>query len=62
MNRSPLYKGLLLSICCQNMAPKVRVELIWGHPMEPRVQKFNLQTILKAAHVNKDMIELEFRI
>jgi len=26
------------------------------------VQKVHLQTILKAAHVNRDMIELEFRI
>ncbi|SUZ79524.1 uncharacterized protein METZ01_LOCUS32378, partial [marine metagenome] len=26
------------------------------------VQKVHLQTILKAAYVNRDMIELEFRI
>ena len=30
--------------------------------MEPRVQKAHLQTILKAAHVSRDKIELEFRI
>ena len=29
--------------------------------MEPREQKAHLQTILKAAHVNRDKIELEFR-
>ena len=29
--------------------------------MEPRVQKAHLQTILKAAHVSRDKIELEFR-
>ena len=30
--------------------------------MEPRIQKAHLQTILKAAHVNRDnTIELEFR-
>ena len=30
--------------------------------MEPRVQKAHLQTILKAAHVRRDKIELEFRV
>ena len=30
--------------------------------MEPRVQKAHLQTILKAAHVSRDKIELEFRV
>ena len=30
--------------------------------MEPRVQKAQLQTILKAAHVSRDKIELEFRV
>jgi len=30
--------------------------------MDPRVQKAHLQTILKAAHVSRDKIELEFRI
>jgi len=30
--------------------------------MEPRVQKAPLQTILKAAHVSRDKIELEFRV
>ena len=30
--------------------------------MEPRVQKVHLQTILKAAHVNRDMIDLAFGI
>ena len=32
------------------------------HIMEPRVQKAHLQTILKAAHVSRDKIELEFRV
>ena len=30
--------------------------------MEPRVQKAHLQTTLKAAHVSRDKIELEFRV
>jgi hypothetical protein len=30
--------------------------------MEPRVQKAHLQTILKAAYVSRDKIELEFRV
>ena len=32
------------------------------HIMEPRVQKAHLQTTLKAAHVSRDKIELEFRV
>jgi len=34
----------------------------WNPIMEPRVQKAHLQTILKAAHVSRDKIELEFRV
>ena len=30
--------------------------------MDPRVRKSHLQTILKAAHVSRDKIELEFRV
>ena len=30
--------------------------------MESRVQKAHLQTILKAAHVSRDNIDLEFRV
>jgi hypothetical protein len=30
--------------------------------MESRVQKAHLQTILKAAHVSRDKIQLEFRV
>jgi len=30
--------------------------------MESRVQKTHLQTILKAAHISRDKIELEFRV
>ena len=29
--------------------------------MDPRLRKSNLQTILKAAHISRDTIELEFR-
>ena len=32
------------------------------HIMEPRVQRVHLQTIPKAAYVNRDMIGLELRI
>ena len=32
------------------------------HILEPRVQKAHLQIILKAAHVSRDTIELEFRV
>jgi len=30
--------------------------------MDPRVRKSHLQTILKAAHISRDTIELEFRV
>ena len=30
--------------------------------MDPRLRKSHLQTILKAAHISRDTIELEFRI
>jgi len=30
--------------------------------MDPRLRKSHLQTILKAAHVSRDKIELEFRV
>ena len=30
--------------------------------MDPRLRKFHLQTILKAAHISGDTIELEFRV
>ena len=30
--------------------------------MNPRLRKSHLQTILKAAHVSRDKIELEFRV
>jgi hypothetical protein len=30
--------------------------------MEPRAQKAHLQTILKATHISRDKIELEFRV
>jgi hypothetical protein len=30
--------------------------------LEPRVQKRHLKTILKAAHVGRNNIELEFRV
>ena len=30
--------------------------------MDPRLRKSHLQTILKAAHISRDMIELEFRV
>ena len=30
--------------------------------MDPRLRKSHLQTILKAAHVSRDTIELEFRV
>jgi len=30
--------------------------------MDPRLRKSHLQTILKAAHISKDTIELEFRV
>ena len=30
--------------------------------MDPRLRKSHLQTILKAAHISRDTIELEFRV
>ena len=30
--------------------------------MDPRLRKSHLQTILKAAHIGRDTIELEFRV
>ena len=30
--------------------------------VDPRVRKSHLQTILKAAHISRDTIELEFRV
>ena len=30
--------------------------------MDPRLRKSHLQTILRAAHISRDTIELEFRV